>query len=248
MPTATSPITPNELELLLQVDTPTVCNVIELFDVQPRRSGFMDQTIQCCYPHLQPMIGFAVTATFGSAYRPPRGMDVYGGLLKQIELFQNVPAPPVVVFQDLEDPPVGATFGEVMCSTYKAFGATGLITSGAGRDLDQVERLGFPVFTSGTICSHAYCHIADVNIPVHVGGLTVQPGDLLHGDRNGVTRIPLSIAGAVARACGAFMGAEEEVLGYLRQGSPTPAGFAAANERCRAKLAALAEKCKAARG
>src|SRR5260370_41561015 len=78
-----------------------------------------------------------------------------------------------------------------MCTTYKTFGAAGLITSGAGRDLDQVEVLNFPCFTSGTVCAHGYCHIPSSNVPVHVGGVTIYPGDLLHGDRNGVTTIPV---------------------------------------------------------
>ena len=78
----------------------------------------------------------------------------------------DLPGPAVVVFQDLDDPPVGATFGEVMCSVYKAFGSTGLVTSGGGRDLDQVRALEYPVFTGATICSHAYCHILHIGLPV----------------------------------------------------------------------------------
>src|SRR5258705_196508 len=81
-----------------------------------------------------------------------------------------------------------------------AFGAVGLITSGAGRDLDQVEALNFPCFTDGTICAHGYCHFVSLNLPVHVGGVMIHQGDLLHGDRNGVTTIPNDIAAAVAQA------------------------------------------------
>ena len=66
--------------------------------------------------------------------------------------FAELPGPAIVVFQDLDDPAVGATFGEIMCATYQAFGAAGLITSGAARDLDQVRRLGFPAFSNGVIC------------------------------------------------------------------------------------------------
>ncbi len=40
---------------------------------------------------------------------------------------------------NIDEPTISATFGEVMCSTYKAFGAQGIVTSGAGRDIDQVE-------------------------------------------------------------------------------------------------------------
>src|SRR6266446_6250936 len=182
-----------DLALLRQFDTPTVCNVVELFDLRPRTAGYMDGRMQACYPKLPPMMGFAATATFRSA-APPRAGDVYAGLGDQLAAFAELPGPAVVVFQDLDDPVAAATFGEVMCSTYKAFGAAGLITSGAGRDLDQVEALQFPCFTNGTICAHGYCQIIDINVPVHVGGLTVQPGDLLHGDRNGVTTVSAEIA------------------------------------------------------
>src|SRR5690606_27021966 len=117
-------------------DTPTVCNAIELFDVRPRQLGYMNASIRACFPALPPMVGYAATATFRSQ-QPPRGGDAYSGMDAQVARFAELPGPPVVVFQDLDDPVAAATFGEVMCTTYQAFGAVGLITSGAGRDLDQ---------------------------------------------------------------------------------------------------------------
>src|SRR3954471_1103946 len=185
-----------DLELLRKFDTPTICNVVELFDARPRTAGYMNGRIQACYPKLAPMVGYASTATFRSA-APPRAGNVYSGLADQVASFAELPGPAVVVFQDLDDPSAAATFGEVMCSTYKAFGAAGLITSGAGRDLDQVEAMHFPCFTSGTVCAHGYCHFVHLNVPVQVGGVTVYPGDLLHGDRNGVTAVPHEIAAEV---------------------------------------------------
>ena len=131
-----------------------------------------------------------------------------------------------------------------MCSSYKAFGAAGLITSGAGRDLDQVEQLGFPCFTSGTICSHGYCHILQINVQVHVGGICVRPGDLMHGDCNGVTTIPIGIASAVAHACAEFMAAESVVIDYVRGGKVDAKGMAAAHKECRARIEALAKKVR----
>src|SRR5262249_51463534 len=140
-----------------------------------------------------------------------------------------------------------ATFGEVMCTTYKTFGAVGLITSGAGRDLDQVEALNFPCFTNGTICAHGYCHIVQINVPVHVGGVAIHPGDLLHGDRNGFTTIPPEIASAVAHACPEFMAAEAVVLDYLKSDTIDPKGYEAARNECKNRIDALAKKLKAAR-
>jgi 4-hydroxy-4-methyl-2-oxoglutarate aldolase len=236
-------VAPADLELLRKYDTPTVCNVVELFDHRPRTAGYFNARIQACFPKLPPMVGYAATATFRSA-SVPRAGDVYAGLVEQVASFAELPGPPVVVFQDLDDPVAAATFGEVMCSTYQAFGAVGLITSGAGRDLDQVEALGFPCFTSGTICAHGYCQIVQLHVPVSVGGVTVYRGDLLHGDRNGVTTIPNDLAGAVARACAEYVAAEAVVLDYVRAGRVDPKGYAAARQECRDRIEALERRLK----
>jgi 4-hydroxy-4-methyl-2-oxoglutarate aldolase len=235
-----------DLELLRKFDTPTVCNVVELFDLRPRTAGYLNGRLQACFPKLPPMVGYASTAMFRSAAAPRAG-DVYSGLAEQVASFAELPGPAVVVFQDLDDPVAAATFGEVMCTTYKSFGAVGLITSGAGRDLDQVEALGFPCFTAGTICAHGYCHIVQINVPVHIGGVAIHAGDLLHGDLNGVTTIPNEIASAAAQACPEFVAAEAVVLDYLRAGRADVKGFTAAHKECRNRIEAVARKLKGAR-
>jgi regulator of RNase E activity RraA len=103
-----------------------------------------------------------------------------------------------------------------MCSTYQAFGSPGLITSGAGRDLEQVRALRYPVFTGSTICSHGYCHMLHLGLPVRVGGITVNHGDLLHGDANGVTTIPPEIAAEVADIGDEFVASELVILEYVK--------------------------------
>lgn len=229
---------PETLAALGRFDTPTICNVIELFAVRPRSTGYMNRTIAACFPKLPPMVGYASTATF-RALMPPRSTDVYSGLDGQLAALEHIPGPPVIVFQDLDEPSAAATFGEVMCTTYQAFGSTGLITSGTGRDLDQVRDLNYPVFTSGTCCAHGNCHILSVNVPVVVGGLGIYPGDLLHGDCNGVTTIPIDIASEIPDVCAAFMQAERHVLDYVKSESPTAAGFSAARTTMVADIQAL---------
>lgn len=231
-------ITPATLNKLRSFDTPTICNIIELFDVRPRNSGYMDGRIKACFPELPPMVGFAATATFRATAAPRQGGS-YAGLDEQLERFGELAGPPVVVFQDLDDPVAAATFGEVMCSTYRAFGATGLITSGAGRDLEQVRAIDFPVFTSGTICSHGYTHFPALHVPVNVGGLVVQPNDLLHGDLNGVTTIPLEIAAEVADAGDELAAAEKIVIELVQQGRPSLAEFQEARAEMLARLQGL---------
>lgn len=232
------------LAALRKFDTPTVCNVIELLEIRPRTAGYTDARITASYPALPPMVGFASTATFRAA-APPRGGDTYMGLAAQVELLEKTPGPKVVVFQDLDDPPVAATFGEIMATTYQAFGCVGLVTSGAGRDLDQVEPLKFPCFTGGTNPSHGYTQIVELNVPVRVGGVWVNPGDLLHGDRNGVSTIPIELAAATAEGCLGLADAEAVVLNYLKAGNATADGFVTARKECSRRIAELTAKLKA---
>lgn len=212
------PLSVATLKKLGEFDTPTICNVIELFDIRPYHAGYMNERIRAAFPEMPPMVGFAATATFRSSTPPTK--STYVSLEKQVAQFDDLQGPAVVVFQDLDEPSVGATFGEVMCSTYQAFGAVGLVTSGGGRDLLQVKALGFPVFTGSTICSHAYCQTVELGVSVHVGGLEVVTGDLLHGDANGVTNIPLEIATEVADAASEFIAAEAHVIDYAKSPGP----------------------------
>src|SRR6266571_1487648 len=215
---------PLDLRLLARYDTPTISNAIELFEIRPRSEGYMDGRIHACFPEMPPIAGYAATATMRCAF-PRREGAVYGSLDEQVARFSEIPGPPIVVFQDLDDPPVASTFGEIMCSTYQAFGAVGLITSGAARDLDQVRRIGFATFSNGVIVSHACSHTVEIHVPVRVGGLGVHPGDLLHADANGVTNIPTEIASDVAHAAADYMAAEGIILDYCKAGNCEPKRF-----------------------
>ena len=236
-------VSPADLELLKKYDTPTICNVVELFDHCPRTAFYMDARIRACFPKMPPIVGYASTATFRSAF-PATAGNVYAGLDQQVAAFAELPGPPIVVFQDLDTPVKSATFGEIMCTTYKSFGAVGLITSGAARDLDQVEAIGFPCFADGAICAHGYCHILQIDVPVHVGGVQVTPGLILHGDRNGVTTIPNEFASQVAHACVEFVAAEQIVLDYLKTPNITPKGYGEARKACKDRIDALAKRLK----
>jgi len=240
---ATGGLSETALSALAEFDTPTVCNVIELWNIRPRNTGYMDDSIRSCFPQFPPMVGYALTSTFRSM-APPRGEDVYSSLDQQLAVYDQLPGPPVIVFQDLDEPTAAATFGEVMCTTYQSFGAKGLITSGTGRDLDQVEAIGFPAFTNGTTCAHGYCHFPSIGTPVTVGGITVCPGDLLHGDCNGVTTIPHEIASEVPDACRELMAAEDIVLSYLKGTEPTIAGFVKARGACADAIAQLGKRLR----
>ena len=212
------------LETLKKYDSPTIANVIELFKVRPNIAGYMNASIRAIYPKLSPVVGYATTATFRTAY-PSVDPSAYQRLGEQIDRMQELPEPRLGVVQDLDEPQAAAVLGEVMSRTYRRFGCAGFITNGAVRDLLQVERLDFAVFASSVIVSHGYPHLEEIHVPVHIGGLTVRPGDLLHADANGVVMIPIPIAELVAEACEGFCAAESSVMDYLETEQATPRGL-----------------------
>ena len=240
------PLSASDLKLLGQYDTPTISNVIELFEVRPRSAGYMDGRIRACFPEMPPIVGYASTATMRTAWPRAEG-DVYSGLDEQVARFAELPGPAIVVFQDLDEPPIAATFGEVMCASYRCFGALGIITSGPARDLDQVRRLGFAAFSDGVVCSHAYSHITSVHQPVRVGGLAVRPGDLLHADANGVCAIPESIASEVAHAAAEFMACESVCIDFAMSGNTDAKGYSTARQEMLRRIHALGQRLRSGR-
>jgi len=237
------PLSTADLKLLAQYDTPTISNVIELFEVRPRSAGYMDGRIRACFPEMPPIVGYASTATMRTAWPRAEG-DVHSGLDEQVARFAELPGPAIVVFQDLDDPPIAATFGEVMCSSYQCFGALGIITSGPARDLDQVRRLGFAAFSDGVICSHAFSHITSVHQPVRAGGLEVRPGDLLHADANGVCAIPHAIASQVAHAAADFVACESVCIDFARSGNRDVKGYSEARREMLRRIAELGRRLR----
>ena len=236
---ASAVLSTDELDRLAAIDTATICNAIELFEVRPDAAGFTDGRIRCMFPDLPAIVGYAATATYRAA-EPPATPDAGRSVGDLLQSFEELPGRAVVVFQDLDDPPGGAGFGEVSCTAYQAFGAQGLVTSGAGRDLDQVHRLRFPVFCSSVICSHGYSWLPSVGGAVEVGGVTIVAGDLIHADANGVTTIPAEVAGQVADVAGKLAKSERALLDYVEGNSaPTIRGFRDANDEMAAIVADL---------
>lgn len=237
-------LTPDQWTTLRKVDSPTVANVIELFNVRSYAAGYTNLRMKALYPELPPAVGYAVTLTFRAAY-PAASGNSYGGMPQIIADSMSMPEPRIVVFEDLDAPPQAATYGELMAASFQRFGFVGLITSGAARDVEEVRRLRFPCWASSVIVSHGFLHFPDFNVPITVGGLRIKPGDLLHADANGIVNIPHSIAAAVAELCKPFMEAERIALDYLRTPQPTVEGYRDAMARFRRRTAELREKAEA---
>lgn len=178
------------IDQLHAIDTPTLANAIELLDVRHPITGFASAELKHLTPEHGVMCGYAVTAQVEtmSAERSP--LD----LTRFVDLYQNLeqaPKPAVIVLSEVTAHPLfSAHAGEVMSTIFQRLGAVGLITDSAVRDLPEVRRLGFHYFARGAVASHANFRIVRIGVPVTVCGLQIAPGDLLHGDINGLIQVP----------------------------------------------------------
>ena len=219
-------LTIEQIQALKTVDTPTICNAIETFKVRGRVDGFMGLTIRCLLPELGVMAGYAVTLTVDSTTpglpQEPRIWQEW------MEAMRDAPKPAVLVMQDVgPQPRKSAHLGEVMGTLAKRLGVVGLVTDGGLRDILEVKALGLQCFAAGLTPAHGNPRLLQVNTPVTLDGVPVRPGDLLHGDANGVTTIPLEVAGSILQAVEAIRRDEGETMAYIKSPDFTIEGFMA---------------------
>ncbi len=191
-------LTEEELDVLRQFDTCMVANAIESFNVRLRNAGFADASIRCLFEDAPPMVGYAATARLRSG-EPPIGGGTFHDRADFWNSILQVPAPRILVLEDMDDPPGrGAFVGDMHAAILKALGFVGYLTNGAVRELASVRTMGIQLFAGNVAVSHAYAHIFDIGAVISVGGMEVRPGDLLHADRHGVLTIPAEVAAKVS--------------------------------------------------
>jgi regulator of RNase E activity RraA len=111
-----------------------------------------------------------------------------------------------------QEPGTGAFLGVVHVNILKALGCVGAVTNGAARELHGIEASGFQVFAGRLAISRAYIHIVEFGGPVEVGGLKIQPSDLIHGDRHGIISIPQNLAAQLPAVASKIMEKKEQVV------------------------------------
>ena len=201
------------LKLLQSVDTPTVCNAIEVAQGKRGFSEFTRGTILCSDPDGRAMVGFAKTAKI-AATEPPkenseiikeRRMDYY-------RYMSETSGPTVVVIEDVDFPNcIGAYWGEINTKVHKGFGLSGALTNGVMRDLGDLAD-DFPVVAGSIGPSHGFVHVREIDTPVSLFGILISPGDLVHADRHGAIVIPKEVINVLKDAIDKLLSSEKLIL------------------------------------
>ena len=192
---------------LKEIDSPTLANAIELLEVRDRTEGYVDLSLRCLLPQLGTMVGYAVTATMDTTSPGPPPTD--RRVLQLWRAVEAAPRPSVLVFQEVGPrPEIGCHGGDVMATIAHRLGCVGMVSGSGLRDADEVLAVGLHLFARGLVVSHGNFAVRDVGVPVEVAGLRIEPGDLLHGDVNGLLKVPPELHGRLAEVVERIRSAE----------------------------------------
>lgn len=93
-----------------------------------------------------------------------------------------------------------ALWGDNRSLIAKKLGLEGVVLDGAFRDIEENERVGFPIYARAVTCGSSTKNShGEVNVPISCGGVAVNPGDIVVGDRNGVCVVPPEYAEQILR-------------------------------------------------
>lgn len=215
------------LEEIRQFDTPSVTNVVATYPSHPLCLGlynpltenwYTDNTLRCWYPELGALAGYAVTVVYGPSepsFKRLSNMDMYDAL-------DASPKPTILCFEQKFPPEMAGKIGLSggnMTTAMKALGCLGALSNGPSRDIDEIRPMGFQYLVSGVTPGHGAQDVYAVNVPVHVAGMDVAPGEIVHMDENGACKFPADKLAQVVDNLHKLRDEEEERMGKLAQAS-----------------------------
>jgi regulator of RNase E activity RraA len=185
-------LTTRQFEFLHSIDTPTVCNLIEIVAPHRRGFGYTVKHLHCPFPDLPPIVGYAKTVKIKSKDAFKAGDSSYmSRRMDYLDYVAAEPRPSISVIEDIDGEHVGygAFWGEVQTNVHKALGVLGVVTNGSVRDIPMVAK-GFQMLAGLIGPSHAFVRIEEFGTPVNVQGMATQSGDLIHADQHGAVVVP----------------------------------------------------------
>jgi 4-hydroxy-4-methyl-2-oxoglutarate aldolase len=175
------------------------CAVSDAIDELGLPAGFVDPGIRPVWPGAR-FVGFATTMKMVPSDSPLES-DIVARMAK---FMADAPKMPVACV-DMNGQAIAAGLGQSTSRLLQSFGFRGAVVDGPVRDIPQVTALKFPLFSRGIICSsirgRMVVDLDAVNQPVNLGERTINLGDLIFADVNGVVIVPgESIEAVLAKA------------------------------------------------
>ena len=207
-------VIPNDLlSLLRSVDTPTVCNAIEVVDGKRGFNRFTRGTMKHSKPGDPATVGFARTAKISGLAPPSEPVHVIRA--RRMDYFRSMDggsSPKAAVIEDIDYPNcIAGWWGEVHVAVHKGLGLAGALTNGVMRDLDVIDE-GFPILAGSIGPSHGFVHVVEIGTPVNIMGLVVAQDELLHADRHGALVIPKEVIPHLKKAIETVFSSEAIIL------------------------------------
>ena len=121
----------------------------------------------------------------------------------------------------------GSYWGELLATASRYRGAHGAVLDAYTRDTLALIEMGFPTFAAGIHCADSLGRIDvdEVGVPVVCGGVTVEPGDLVLGDHDGVVIVPAAVGEEIVTMAEEKVGGENLVRAKLAEGMPVSEAF-----------------------
>lgn len=205
------------LDMLRSVDTPTVCNAIEVAQGKRGFNRFTRGSMLHSKPGDPAVVGFARTARISGLAPPSEPTNVIRA--RRMAYFRSMAGgmgPTVAVIEDMDYPNcIAGWWGEVHVAVHKGLGLKGAVTNGVMRDLDVIDD-GFPILAGSIGPSHGYVHVVDVGTQVNIFGMRLDEGELIHADRHGSIVIPHEVISTLKSAIEKVVESEAIVLGPAR--------------------------------
>ena len=210
-------LTKEQAAFLQSIDTPTVCNIVEMVAPERRGHGYTVKHLFCPFPDLPPIVGFAKTVTAKAKDKVALG-SYMEKRLDYLDYIAAQPQPGIAVIQDLDDiVGFGAFWGEVQTNIHKALGCLGTITNGSIRDIPQVAP-GFQMLAGSIAPSHAFVHVVDFGGNVNIHGMAVKSGDLIHADQHGAVIVPINTIDGMKAAAPKLAAKEAQIIDAAKSG------------------------------
>lgn len=207
-------LTTEQITYLKSVDSPTIANAVEVFNLRDRTEGFIGGNVRSLFTDLGVMVGQALTVTVANPSGEPTGRD---GFWRMWAALSQMPAPSVLVMQDISGAPHRCAYaGEVMATMATRLGAVGMVTDGGYRDVNEVHALGLHYFAAYHVVSHGNFEIVEVGVPITVDGETINTGDILHGDVNGIVVVPAAALDGLREAVEKIQDREKKFMNFIK--------------------------------